>query len=157
MAKIRVAVVGAGGIGSNHLRACADWPDLCEIVGIADIQESLAQDKAKEFSGTAYASFERMLDEIRPDAISVCTPPNMHLPVVRAAAARHISVLCEKPPARTIAETEAIVEAMSHSKGVLQFAFCHRFHQSVVQAREMIASGKLGKIVQIYNRFGFRF
>ena len=76
---------------------------------------------------------------------------------VQAAAARNISVLCEKPPARTLAETESIVQAMSHSKGVLQFAFCHRFHQPVAQAREMIASGKLGKIVQIYNRFGFRF
>ncbi|HVO42763.1 MAG TPA: Gfo/Idh/MocA family oxidoreductase [Aggregatilineales bacterium] len=157
MAKTRVAVVGAGGIGGTHLRAYKDWPDLCEIVGVADIQLPSAQDKAKQYGGKAYASYEQMLDEMRPDAVSVCTPPNLHLPVVRAAAARNLSVLCEKPPARTVVETQAIIEAMSHSKGVLQFAFCHRFHQAVVQAREMIASGRLGKIVQVYNRFGFRF
>lgn len=156
-AKIRVGVVGAGGIGGTHLRAYRDWPDLCEIVGIADVQLSAAQDTAKEFGGKAYASAEQMLDEAKPEVISVCTPPNSHLNVVQVAAARSLSVLCEKPPARTVAETQAIVEAMSHSKGVLQFAFCHRFHRSVVQAREMIASGKLGRVVQVYNRFGFRF
>src|SRR5579859_4252565 len=119
MAKIRAAVVGAGGIGSTHLHAYADWPDLCEIVGAADIQLPLAQEKATQYGAKAYANYEQMLDETRPDVISVCTPPNMHLPVVRAAAARNISVLCEKPPARTVAETVAIIEAMSHSQGVL--------------------------------------
>jgi predicted dehydrogenase len=49
------------------------------------------------------------------------------------------------------------VNALAQSSASLQFAFCHRFHQPVMQARELIASGKLGKIVQIYNRFGFRF
>jgi UDP-N-acetylglucosamine 3-dehydrogenase len=157
MAKTRIAVVGAGGIGSTHLRAYAAWPDACEVVGIADIQLPLAEEKVAQYGGKAFASYEQMLDETRPNAVSICTPPNLHLPVTQAAAARDLSVLCEKPPARTLAETESIVQAMIRSKGVLQFAFCHRFHRPVVQARELIASGKLGKIVQIYNRFGFRF
>jgi UDP-N-acetylglucosamine 3-dehydrogenase len=157
MTKTRIAVVGAGGIGNTHLRAYANWPELCEIVGVADIHLPSAQEKVGQYGGKAYASYEQMLDETQPDAVSVCTPPNLHLPVVQAAAARGLSVLCEKPPARTLAETESIVRAMSDSKGVLQFAFCHRFHRPVVQARELITSGKLGKIVQIYNRFGFRF
>ncbi len=157
MTKTRVAIIGAGGIGSTHLRAYADWPDRCEIVGVADIQLPLAEAKVQQYGGKAYANFEQMLAEVQPDAVSVCTPPDMHLPAVQAAAACNLSVLCEKPPARTVAETEAIVDAMASSQGVLQFAFCHRFHQPVMQARELIASGKLGKIVQVYNRFGFRF
>ena len=40
---------------------------------------------------------------------------------------------------------------------MLQFAFCHRFHEPVRQAQALITSGKLGKVVQIYNRFAFRF
>lgn len=157
MAKLRIGVIGAGGIGATHLRAYAAWPDLCEIAGIADIDLPAAQEKAKQFGGLAFQDYTQMLDATRPDAVSICTPPDLHLPIVQAVAARNLSVLCEKPPARTLAETEAIVEAMSRSKGVLQFAFCHRFHQPITQAREMIANGKLGKIVQIYNRFGFRF
>jgi UDP-N-acetylglucosamine 3-dehydrogenase len=157
MRKIRVAVIGAGGIGGTHLKAYADWPDLCEVVAVADIHLPAAEERVAHFGGQPFADYGAMLDAVQPDAISVCTPPNLHLPIVQAAAARNISVLCEKPPARTLAETEAIVEAMAASGGILQFAFCHRFHRPVVQAQDLIASGRLGKVVQIYNRFGFRF
>ncbi len=157
MSKLRVAVIGAGGIGGTHLQAYTDCPELCEIVGVADIHLPSAQEKAQRFGGKAFANYQQMLDETKPDAVSVCTPPNAHLPVAQAAAARNLSVLCEKPPARNVAETEALIHAMAQSKGILQFAFCHRFHQSVVQAQELIANGSLGRIVQIYNRFGFRF
>ena len=157
MSKIRVAIIGGGGIGGTHLRAYAAHPDLCEIVGIADVILSAAQEKAAQYGGKAYADYETMLAELAPDAVSICTPPALHLPAVQAAAARNMSILCEKPPARTVAETQAMVEAAANSKGILQFAFCHRFHQSVTQARAMVADGQLGKIVQVYNRFGFRF
>lgn len=157
MTKTKIAVIGAGGIGGTHLRAYADWPALCEIVGIADIDHAAAVDKAAKFGGQAFANYEEMLDATQPDAISICTPPNLHLPIVQAAAQRNLSVLCEKPPARTLDETRAIVAAMADSTGILQFAFCHRFHQPVMEARKMIEAGTLGEIVQIYNRFGFRF
>ncbi len=157
MSKIRVAVIGAGGIGGTHLTAYAAWPDLCAIVAVADIHLPAAQERVAQFGGQAYQDYVQMLDEVQPDTISVCTPPNLHLPIVQAAAERNISVLCEKPPARTAAETAALVAAMAKSKGFLQFAFCHRFHRSVVQAQELIASDKLRRVVQIYNRFGFRF
>ncbi|MEZ4834301.1 MAG: Gfo/Idh/MocA family oxidoreductase [Caldilineaceae bacterium] len=116
-----------------------------------------AEERAAIFGGQAFADYAEMFDAVRPDAVSVCTPPNLHLPIVQAAAERGLDVLCEKPPARTVAETQAIVDAMAKGGGMLQFAFCHRFHRSVIQAQELIASGKLGKVVQIYNRFGFRF
>lgn len=157
MAKIRIGIIGAGGIGGTHLRAYSEWPDLCEIVGVADIHLPAAEERVKQYGGKAYGSYEKMLDEAQPDAVSICTPPNGHLPAVKAVAARGLAVLCEKPPARTLAETEQIVATMAGANTVLQFAFCHRFHQPVMQAREMIASGKLGKVVQVYNRFGFRF
>ncbi|MBI1277464.1 MAG: hypothetical protein GC179_05000 [Anaerolineaceae bacterium] len=157
MSKIRVAVIGVGGIGSTHLRAYAACSDQSEIVGLADIDILNAQKKAAEYGCQAFRNYEQMLEETCPQAVSICTPPNLHLPIIQNIAARNLSVLCEKPPARTVTETEDIVQAMADSKGILQFAFCHRFHKSVIQAREMITNGRLGKIVQVYNRFGFRF
>lgn len=157
MTQIRVAIIGAGGIGGAHLRAYGAWESLCQIVGIADVQLAAAQEKAAQAGCAAFADYVRMLDEVQPDAISICTPPNLHLPVAQAAAARGIHVLCEKPPARTLAETQALVDAMSQSGALLQFAFCHRFHQPIVQAQDLIQSGQLGQLVQIENRFGFRF
>ena len=155
MAKIRIAVIGAGGIAGAHLRAYAAHADRCEIVGIADVLEEAAHAKAAEYGGRVFTDAVTMLDAVKPDAVSICTPPKFHLPAAQAAAARGIAVLCEKPPARNLAETRAIADAMRGK--LLQFAFCHRFHQPVKQAQALIQSGDLGKLVQIYSRFGFRF
>ena len=157
MAKIRVAVIGAGGIAAAHLRAYAAHAERCEIVGIADIVESAAREKAAQYGGQAFADGERMLDSVKPDAVSICTPPKFHLPAVQASATRGIAVLCEKPPARNLAETEAIVAAAAAQNTLLQFAFCHRFHPPLLAAQALIQGGRLGRIVQIENRFGFRF
>lgn len=157
MTKLRVAVIGTGGIGGAHLRAYAAWPELCELVGAADIDVGMAQAKVAPYAIPVYANVEELLDACRPDAVSICTPPKLHLPLSKEVARRGIACLCEKPPARTVAETEAIVAAFDLSGAVLQFAFCHRFHEPIRQIQELIAVGKLGKIIQIYNRFGFRF
>ena len=155
MTRIRVAVIGAGGIAGAHLRAYAARAERCEIVGIADVLESAAREKAATYGGAVFSDGVAMLEALQPDAVSICTPPKYRLPFVEAAAARGIAVLCEKPPARTLAETEAIVAAMGG--GTLQFAFCHRFHGPLQAAQELIRGGKLGELVQIENRFAFRF
>ena len=155
MSRIRIGIIGAGGIAGAHLRAYAAHAQRCQIVGIADIVESAAQARAAEFGGLAFADAERMLDATAPDAISICTPPRFHLPDVKAASQRGIAVLCEKPPARSLAETAAIVELMRDQ--LLQFAFCHRFHPPLIAAQALIQSGALGRLIQIENRFAFRF
>lgn len=157
MTKVRVAVIGAGGIGGTHLNAYKAVADLCEIVGVADINLAAAQERTASFGGAAFADYAQLLAEGQPDAVSICTPPNLHLPIAQAAAVRGIAILCEKPPARTLAETQALVAAANAGGSLLQFAFCHRFHQPVQQTQALIASGQLGQVVQIYNRFGFRF
>lgn len=157
MAKLRIGVIGAGGIGGTHLRAYANHAASCEIVGIADVNQQNAREKAAQFGGEAFDDYQQMLNHAQLDAVSICTPPDMHLPIVQAAAQRRIAILCEKPPARTLAETQALIQACEQNGTMLQFAFCHRFHQPVQQAQKLIASGRLGDVVQIYNRFGFRF
>lgn len=157
MNAVRVAVIGAGGIGGTHLDAYAALPHLCRVEGVADVVIEAARTRAAAFDAPAFSDYVEMLDAVKPDAVSICTPPNGHLPIAQEAARRGIAILCEKPPARTLAETEAIVEACRRHGAPLQFAFCHRFHQPVQQAQELIASGRLGQVVQVYNRFGFRF
>ena len=155
MKKVRVAVIGAGGIAGAHLRAYSSHLERCEIVGIADIDERAAAARARECGGRAFNDSELMLDALQPDAVSICTPPNFHLPAAELAAARGVAVLCEKPPARDLAEAQSLVAAMRGT--LLQFAFCHRFHAPLRAAQQLIREGKLGKLVQIENRFGFRF
>ena len=155
MSKTRVAVIGAGGIAGAHLRAYASQAERCQIVGVADIDEKVARSRTEEHGGQAFADGVTMLEQLLPDAVSICTPPKFRIPFVEAAAKHGIAVLCEKPPARTLAETQAIIDAMRG--GTLQFAFCHRFHPPLNAAQDLIRSSKLGELVQIENRFAFRF
>ena len=155
MSRIRVAVIGAGGIAGAHLRAYTAHEERCRIVGIADVDETAARSKAEDYGGRVFTDGVAMLHQLQPDAVSICTPPKFRIPFVEAAAELGIAVLCEKPPARTLTETQAIVDAMRG--GPLQFAFCHRFHGPLNAAQDLIRSGKLGELVQIENRFAFRF
>ena len=155
--KVRVALIGAGGIGKTHRAAYETWPAQCEIVAVVDVVDAAAESLAEEVDAAAYTDYAQMMDEVLPDAVSICTPPHEHLSIAQAAAERGIHVLCEKPPARTLAETQALVEAFAESEAILQFAFCHRFHQPIQQAQELLADGTLGDLVHIDNRFAFRF
>ena len=112
MSKTRVAVIGAGGIAGAHLRAYASQAERCQIVGVADIDEKVARSRTEEHGGQAFADGVTMLEQLLPDAVSICTPPKFRIPFVEAAAKHGIAVLCEKPPARTLAETQAIIDAM---------------------------------------------
>ncbi|NOZ27100.1 MAG: Gfo/Idh/MocA family oxidoreductase [Chloroflexi bacterium] len=154
--KVRVAVVGAGGIGGIHLRAYAQ-SGRAEIVAVADVVPEAARTRAEAFGCRAYTDYREMFDREVPQAISVCTPPVAHREVTEAALARGLAVLCEKPLARTVEEARAMVEAADRTGGILMTALCHRFHPAVRTLREMIAAGRLGRIVHFHNRFAFRF
>jgi predicted dehydrogenase len=130
---------------------------LCEIVGVADVDRASAEEKAAAVGAASFGDPVAMLDAVQPDAVSICTPPKSHLPLAQAVAERRIACLCEKPPARTVAESETLVKVFAAGNTLLQFAFCHRFHRPVQQAQELIRAGRLGRIIQVYNRFAFRF
>ncbi len=154
--KVRVAVVGAGNIGRVHLDAYVR-SGRAEIVAVADPVLEAARARADAFGCRAYADYREMLAREELQAISVCTPPVAHREVTEAALARGLAVLCEKPLARTAEEARAMVEAADRTGGILMTALCHRFHPAVRALREMIAAGRLGRIVHFHNRFAFRF
>ena len=124
MTKLRVAVIGAGGIGGAHLRAYAAWSDLCELVGVADIDLALAQTKAAPYAIPAFADYQTMLDECRPDAVSICTPPRLHLLIAQEVARRGIACLCEKPPARTLQTRASCCSLLSVTAFMSRCARC---------------------------------
>ncbi|MHB1293981.1 MAG: Gfo/Idh/MocA family protein [Anaerolineae bacterium] len=155
--KLRIAIIGCGGIAHAHATAYRACPDLCELVAGSDVSAAAVQKLADAFGLTAYTDTSAMLDAVKPDAVSICTPPAWHLPMARLAAERGIAILCEKPLARNLAEAEELV-ALVHATGVtFMNALCHRFHGPINQLRGLIADGTLGEPVYWRNRFAFRF
>jgi predicted dehydrogenase len=153
--KTRIGVIGTGGISYSHMRPYAT--DECvELVGMVDVDQTRAQRAADEFGARAYGDPDAMIEAERPDAVSVCTPPVAHRAAAIACLTRGVHVLCEKPLAYNVQEARDMVDAAAQHRVLLMTAFCHRFHEPVMKAKELIARGRLGRILMYRNRFGGR-
>lgn len=148
---MRVGIIGCGGIAGLHVRGYQACEEV-EVVAAADVDHQRAIDIAGVEH--AYTSFHEMLAKERLDAVSVCTPPKFHRDAVCAALEAGIHVLCEKPLAHKVSDAREMVETADKTGKLLITAFCHRFHEPVVHAKEIISSGKIGKVTMFRNRFG---
>jgi predicted dehydrogenase len=145
--KLRVAIVGCGGISEVHLNAYKKIPEV-EIVAGVDIKpERLTVMKEQFGIEKLYIKWSDMLKEVKPDAVDVCTPNGVHAPAVIDAARAGCHVITEKPMAMTPAECEAMIAA-AKDKGVkLVCGFQYRYHpttQMLCRARD---AGKFGDIM----------
>ena len=93
---IRTAVIGVGAMGRNHARVYPDLPGV-DLVGVADLDGQAAASVAEKFGAQAYTDFEKMLDELRPDAVSIAVPTVQYCRVATAVIERGIHLLIEKP------------------------------------------------------------
>lgn len=115
-----------------------------------------AQVFAHDFGGTAYGSYEELVNDSTIDAIYVATPHPAHHDNVILALNAGKPVLCEKPFAVNAAEAQAMVDTASHNKVALMEAMWARFLPHYAKVREIIASGVLGPILSIHADHGQR-
>jgi UDP-N-acetylglucosamine 3-dehydrogenase len=154
MTKIKVAVIGCGAIAQRrHIPEYAENPNI-EFVAFCDPVIERAQQYAEEYGAKAYADYEVMLKEIKVDAVSVCTPNVLHAPASIAAANAGAHVLVEKPMATTDEEAAAMIEAAHKNNVYLMVGHNQRFMPPHVKAKEILKSGKLGKVLSFRTSFG---
>lgn len=152
---IRVAVIGCGAIGiRRHIPEYADNPNV-ELVAFVDVIPERAQAMVDQYgTGKAYADYEAMLQEIKPDAVSVCLPNALHAPVSIAAANAGAHVLVEKPMAISSEEGEAMIAAAAKSGVKLMVGHNQRYMPPHVKAKEVLRSGRLGRVLTFRTSFG---
>ncbi len=143
--KLRVAVVGLG-VGFQHLSAYRTLPDLYELAAVCDPVES-KRDLAVNVLGVeqGFDDFEALLAMDDLDVVDICTPPDLHRPMVEAALARGLDVICEKPLAGSLADVDAIAACERESRGRLMPIFQYRFGRGIERMRRLIASDVVGK------------
>jgi glycosyltransferase AglD len=131
--RLRGALLGAGNIalrghapqwaGDERLRSEA------AIVAVADLSPANREAARAIFpEARLYASAEELLAEETLDFCDICTPPFTHRPLVETAAARGLSIVCEKPLAARIEDAQAIACAVRSARVVFQP--CHQYHFS---------------------------
>ncbi len=134
-AKVRVAVVGAGEFGRNHVRVYREM-DTVELVGVVDRDASRAASAAAEFGTTAIGSLEELRGRV--DAVSVAVPTISHGEVGCRLLEIGLDVLVEKPMAVSVAEADALLAAAKRHRRILQVGHVERFNPAVVAVEPIL-------------------
>jgi predicted dehydrogenase len=143
---LKVGVIGAGQIASNHCAEIQAYPDA-ELIAVADINEERRLRLQDTFG--ASKSFSDPLELVQDeaiDAVSVALPNYLHAEVSIAALEAGKHVLLEKPMAMTLEEAEAIAEASEKNGRVFTVGMNQRFTRQAQTVKSLAAGGELGKI-----------
>ena len=133
---IKVAVIGAGMMGKNHLKTYKSLPGV-ELVGVYDIFEDAAKAAAEMFGIKAFASLEEVAQNV--DAVSVVTTSVTHADVGEFFLKKGIHCLIEKPLATTEIECQRLIKAAKENNVTLLVGHIERFNPAVEQLSKILA------------------
>ena len=140
---LRVAVVGAGSFGRNHLRVYREFeslhPDLVQLTALVDTDPQRRDEQAAQYNLPGFASLEDLLASgTVPDAASICVPTVHHARVAEQLLLAGVDVLIEKPFASSLAAADRIL-ALAHERSrILQIGHLERFNPVVAAVTERI-------------------
>ena len=150
MQTVRCALVGHGMIGREHARILAANP-MADLVVVCDTDPAAG---AGLPVGTRFTTdLDDALDTEALEAVWVCTPQHVHLPVVEAGLARGLHVFCEKPFASSLGDADRMIELDASTTGSLVIGHTLRFDPNYVAIRQAVVEGRLGEIVHISARW----
>ena len=137
-----VGVIGAGTMGNVHADA---WRSTgARLIGVYDIDPAAGERLATKFGIAAFPSRQALFDAV--DIVDVCTPTYTHAENVVAAAQAGKHVVCEKPMALSLEECASMIRAAEQAGVRLFIAQVVRFFAEFATAKQLIDSGKIGKV-----------
>lgn len=148
--RLNVGIIGLGKMGHIRAKAISSHPKL-DLSAVCDVIESKSNDfpKCKFFQ-----DYNELLKQ-GVDAVFVCTPNRYAPEVAVAALERGIHVFCEKPAGRNLDDVIRMQKAEKTNPGIkLKFGFNHRYHEAVREAKSVVDSGRLGRIMWIRGTYG---
>jgi predicted dehydrogenase len=154
--KLRVGLIGAGGISHVHVQGWAKLNPDCAIVAIADPVEANRKrrgDEAKVASDHLFDDFNKMLKSAKLDAVDICTPNSFHAPAAIAALEAGCHVLCEKPLAATPDDIRKMIAVRDKSKKTLMTAQHMRFENRSRALKAYLDTGVMGDIYYARSHF----
>lgn len=139
---MRVAVIGTGSMGGMHARLLAGLGGVSEIL-VVDADTDRAAQVALD-TGARAVDHDEAIDEA--DAVVIATPAELHAASVRAAVARGIPALCEKPLADDLAASAAVVELVENAGAHVEMGFQRRHDVAFAEAHRRITAGETGRV-----------
>ncbi len=146
--KVKLAIVGCGGMGGTHMRRFQTLRDRVELVAAVDVVRERAEAVAVQFPGIKVATdFHDVLDDV--EAVLLVLPHHLHFSVAQACLEAGKHVLLEKPMANYEVACKELIQLADAKKRVLMIAYCMRFHPLVVKMKELLDEKKYGDVFQV--------
>jgi predicted dehydrogenase len=153
---VRWGILSTANIATQKVIAGMRRAARAEVVAIASRNEAAARSAADRLGiPTAHGSYEALLADPGVDAVYIPLPNHMHLDWTIAAARAGKHVLCEKPLALTAADAKRMAEAADAAGVHLMEAFMYRHHPTWVAVRDLVASGRIGRLAAIQSWFSY--
>lgn len=146
MERLRLGLIGAGGISRAHIPGYLACQDRAVVTAIADPDHNAALRAQQQLSSaTVYSDWQMLLDRADVDAVDICLPHDLHAPVAIAAAEHGKHILVEKPISRTLAEADTMIAAAE--RGGVTMMVCHdrRYHPLFAKIKDLIDDGAIGQ------------
>ncbi|WP_230685007.1 Gfo/Idh/MocA family protein [Cellulomonas sp. JZ18] len=142
---LRAAIVGTGAVAHLHAQAIAEDPRV-ELVAVSNRGESRRTEFADRYDVPGrYATHTDLLAAEHVDLVVLCTPPDLHRQQTLDAYAAGAHVLCEKPPALSLAELDAMQAAADAAGRAFAIVFQQRTGTAAAHVRHLLDSGALGR------------
>ncbi len=143
--RLRIGLVGAGGIGLVRARALARSAD-CELVAVADPIRERAEEAARASRARVVRDHHELLDSPDVDALVVSVRPDLHEEVVLAGLGAGKHVLCEKPLCNGVDGARLMVERARGARLALATGFNHRYFPMIQRVKRAVESGEIGEL-----------
>lgn len=144
--KLGFGILGAGLVAPFHAKGVVH-SNGGELIAFCDLDETRVTRLADEYKVKAYCSLDEMLRDPRIDVVNVALPNHLHYNAVMACAAAGKHVLTEKPPAMTLRETDAMVEACRKAGVKFGCTVQCRVRKAIQAIRSAVQSGRFGTLL----------
>ena len=146
---MKVAIIGAGGIGKFHSNIYTMIPEA-KVIAVADIRLDQAEKAAEAHHANAYPSMEALLSNEKPDIVDICTPTYLHAEMAVTCMNLGYHVLCEKPAALRLADVQRMAETAKQQQVFFMVAQVIRFWDEYVVLKQFCEQKPYGNLLQVF-------
>lgn len=141
---ISVAIIGLGAVADSHIAAYRALPEV-KIVAVVDPREERTRTVAAQLDVPGFIDCAEMLRQVRPTIGCVLSTVASHRSITEMLAAAGVHVLCEKPIANNLDDAIAMARTCERHSVEFMYGSSYRYLPAITKARELIASGAIGK------------
>jgi myo-inositol 2-dehydrogenase/D-chiro-inositol 1-dehydrogenase len=155
MKKLKLGVIGTGRIGKVHIATLVQNVPQAEVVAIADVNLTSANEVAKAFGiATVFSNYMDVINHPEVEAVVLCSPTDTHARYIVDAAKAGKHIFCEKPVDLSLEIIKGALDAVSKAGVKLMVGFNRRFDPNFSKIKQMVSDGKIGDphILKITSR-----